>query len=371
MRIALALLLTIHGLIHVMGFAKAFDLAKLEALKEPISKPMGIVWLAGAILFVGAVVALWASPRAFWAVAAAAIVVSQIAIASAWSDAKVGTAANVVALVAAVYGAFAWGPFGLTARYEELSRAVLRGAPAAGLVTEDDLARLPKPVARYLRGVGVVGKPRVTSYRVRMKGRIRASADAPWMEFTAEQHSRVEPLTRLFSMKATMKGLPVDVLHTYLADGAEMRVRVLSLYPMVDASGAGLTRTETVTVLNDMCLLAPATLLDPRLTWDSIDDRSVGVTLKNGEHAVHATLSFGDDGALASFVSDDRPALAEDNRTFVPQRWSTPVHAYGSFGPYRLPARGDARYAPASGEFAYAEMEMTDYAFNPGAEASP
>ena len=31
-----------------------------------------------------------------------------------------------------------------------------------------------------------------------------------------------------------------------------MRVRVASLYPMVDAAGPGLTRAETVTLFNDM-----------------------------------------------------------------------------------------------------------------------
>ena len=36
-----------------------------------------------------------------------------------------------------------------------------------------------------------------------------------------------------------------------------MRVRLLSLIPMVDASGPDLRRKETVTVFNDLCLLAP------------------------------------------------------------------------------------------------------------------
>lgn len=41
----------IHGLIHLMGFIKAFELAKINQLTMSISKPMGILWLAAASLF--------------------------------------------------------------------------------------------------------------------------------------------------------------------------------------------------------------------------------------------------------------------------------------------------------------------------------
>jgi hypothetical protein len=41
-----AALLAIHGLIHLLGFAKAFELAPLPQLREPIQPLMGVLWLA-------------------------------------------------------------------------------------------------------------------------------------------------------------------------------------------------------------------------------------------------------------------------------------------------------------------------------------
>ena len=364
MRIAFAAMLAAHALIHLMGFLKAFNLARLPQLAQPVSRPMGILWLAAAALLLGAAAALVAAPRAFWWLAAAGVVASQGAIAASWGDARFGTIANVLAAAAAVYGAFAWGPFGLRAEYEErVARGVARLA-AAPPVTEADLAPLPQQVRRYLRFAGVVGQPRVRGFHVRFSGRIRSGPEAPWMPFTGEQHSFTDPPSRFFWMRATRAGLPVDGLHAYGEEGASMRVRLLSLLPVAGASGPGFTRTETVTLLNDMCIMAPAALLDAAIRWREIDARSVEATWANGPHEVRAVLVFDDAGALADFWSDDRPALAPDGATFLPQRWSTPVGGYRAQGPFRLASRGEARYGAPSGEFAYIQFDGLEVSYD-------
>jgi hypothetical protein len=158
-------------------------------------------------------------------------------------------------------------------------------------------------------------------------------------------------------MQATRSGLPLDGLHAYDDDGATMRIRLLSMFPIVDLKGPTLTRTETVTVLNDMAIMAPAALLDPAIRWRQIDDLQVEATYTAGPHEVRAVLVFDATGALSNFWSDDRPALAADGVTLQPQRWSTPIGAYRSQGPYRLASRGEARYAAPSGDYAYAEFD--------------
>lgn len=359
MRFALAFVLTVHALIHLMGFAKAFGYAALPQLTIPISRPVGVLWLLATLLLLAAAVALWAAPRAFWILAAVGLVISQGVIVASWGDARFGTFANLVVLAAVTYGAFAWGPFGLRADYLRRTSIALDGlaAQAASVITESDLEPLPAPVQRYLRLAGVVGQPRVQSFQVRMSGRIRGAADAPWMPFTAEQHSFFNPPRRYFFMQATRAGLPLDGLHAYAEDGASMRIKLLSMFPVVDLKGPVLTRTETVTVLNDMAIMAPATLIDPAIRWRQIDDRQVEATFTSGLYEVRAVLVFDASGALSNFWSDDRPTLAADGVTLQPQRWSTPVGAYRSQGNYRLASRGEARYAAPDGEYAYAQFD--------------
>ena len=135
--------------------------------------------------------------------------------------------------------------------------------------------------------------PRVTNFAARFHGRIRGGANKPWMTFTGEQVNTYgrEP-SRLFFMDATMFGLPVDVLHVYVGHTATMRVKVCSVIPMVNAAGPDLDKAETVTLFNDMCVLAPAALVDANVVWEPIDDRHVRGTFTNGAQTVDRRLDL-------------------------------------------------------------------------------
>ncbi|TAJ11822.1 hypothetical protein DMA11_15290 [Marinilabiliaceae bacterium JC017] len=98
MNLTLSLIMIIHGLIHLMGFAKAFKLAKVKELTQPISKFMGILWLVGAILFVVAFALSISGAKEWWMVGFPAVIVSQFLIINYWKDAKFGTIANALVL---------------------------------------------------------------------------------------------------------------------------------------------------------------------------------------------------------------------------------------------------------------------------------
>jgi len=288
-----------HGLIHLLGAAKGLGWADVTQLKEPINTVMGVAWLAAAVLVVLAGVLLVIRARWWWVVGAVAVVASQTVILTLWSDAKAGTVANVILLVAVVYGYASQGPTSYRAEYRRRVQAVLTEPLHDGVVTEADLADLPEPVATYVRRSGAVGQPRVTNFQARIHGRIRAGTTTAWMSFTGEQVNTYGPEpSRLFFMDATMFGLPVDVLHTYVGPSATMRVKACSLVPMVSAAGPDMDQAETVTLFNDLCILAPAALIDAPITWQTLDEHHVRGTFSNGAHTVTAELVFNDDHDL-------------------------------------------------------------------------
>jgi hypothetical protein len=143
-----------------------------------------------------------------------------------------------------------------------------------------------------------------------------------------------------------------------------MQVKIAGAIPMVDARGDAMDRSEAVTLLNDMCLLAPGTLLDPGFAWEQLDARTVRARFTNGGHSVSATLLFGDDGLLANFNSDDRSRASPDGKVFTRVRFSTPVRDYRDFGHARLAARGEARWMLPEGEFTYGEFDLQEVAYN-------
>jgi hypothetical protein len=234
--------------------------------------------------------------------------------------------------------------------------------PAAALLRADDLAHLPTPVRRYIERSGATGRPRPQNMRVVMDADMyRAPGQAP-MRSSAIQYSFFGRPARLFLMRARMFGLPVRALHVYRREQATFTVRVASLVNMVDLAGDAITAAETVTVLNDLCLMAPGALGDPRLAWEPIDDRSASVTFTNGPHRATATLLFNDRDELVDFRSDDRPENVGGE--LVRRRWSTPVTDYGDVDGLHLAHRAGAVYARPEGPFTYGDFTIRSIAYD-------
>ena len=275
MKILFAIFLVLHGLSHLMGTAKAFGIAEMPQLTQPIAGPLGIVWLLAASLFLVTAIALFTWPQWWWLVGAGAVVVSQVVIVTSWNDARYGTIANVIVLVGVALGFLSQGPSSFRAEYHREIAQGLGRAVAAPLLSEADLAQFPTLVQRYIRLNGAVGQPRVQNFRARFHGQIRSGPEARWMSFTGEQYNFYDQPSRLFLMGASMFGVPVQAYHRFVGPSATMRVKVASVVTMVDAKGPEMDEAETVTLFNDLCVFAPAALIDRGVQWQELGPHTV------------------------------------------------------------------------------------------------
>ncbi|WP_129627274.1 DUF6544 family protein [Candidatus Oscillochloris fontis] len=230
------------------------------------------------------------------------------------------------------------------------------------IVTEADLAHLPTAVQQYLRFAGVVGQPRVSNYRLQMRGGLRNGPNDGWMQVEIDQQSFVGPHTRLFLVDTTMFGVPVQAYHRYIGPHATFEVKIATLLRIVNARGPEMDRGETVTLFNDMCLLAPATLIDPQIVWEELDPQTVRATFTNAGNTIHAVLSFDANGALRNFYSDDR-SRTTNGQSYEFVRWSTPVSGWQMVNGHLMP-HGEAHWHLPSGEFSYAYMEVREVEYN-------
>jgi hypothetical protein len=369
--VAFAVLMGVHGLIHALGFAKSLNPGFVPSLTLPISRPMGLLWLAAATLWGTAAVLTGLGVGRWWMAAAPALILSQVAIATAWQDARFGTLVNAVLLVPLVVVGLMHAPWSFQAEYARGTGELLHATPAVPPpITELDIAALPVPVQRYLRYAGAVGQPAVRNYQVRFTGGIRERASDRFMPSITQQFSQVEPAERWFLMRASRAGIPFEALHVYRGSEATFRVRVAGAFTVVSASGPEMDQSETVTLFNDLCLLAPAALVTAPVTWHVVTDRQVHARFTNAGHTIDAELTFDGDGALVNFASEDRYRSA-DGKVFRRERWTTPVTSYRWFGRRRVAATADARWTGAQGEFTYARFEVADITYNVSPVTSP
>ena len=85
-----------------MGFLKAFKLAEIQQLTQPISTIQGVFWLIGTLLFLAFAVASFLEKPLAGYLGLAAVVLSQVLIFTVWQDAKFGSTANLILLFVAI-----------------------------------------------------------------------------------------------------------------------------------------------------------------------------------------------------------------------------------------------------------------------------
>jgi hypothetical protein len=245
---------------------------------------------------------------------------------------------------------------------EDLHDAHLSQGPGPEqLVTEADLALLPATAARFLRFMGVVGRPRDWSFRVRSVGRFRVRRDFAWMSCECWQYDSGVAPARVFHMSLRTGGLlPLLVRDSYQEGRGRLLAQVLGRFPVVDDSGPGLDREGLLGYLVDALLLAPSSLLAARTTWRALDDRSFQVTLTDGGCGVTATVSTDGKGAITTVRVEGRSVASLDD-PLAPARqapWTLAVAGWCLYDGRRLPTGTRATWHLPEGDFDYAELRV-------------
>lgn len=351
-----AFIILMHALIHFMGFAKAYGYGDIKQLTLPISKSAGSLWMLTAFLFTEATILFLLKKESWIYLAVPAAVLSQILIVMVWKDAKWGTIANLIVLIVAVL-AFTTVQFEKAFRADVKKR--LEQTKATAILSEADIQHLPPPVQRYLRYSNVIGKPKPNNMYVMFEGQMH-SKGKDWFSFTSEQYNFFDEPTRLFFMKAKMFGITVPGYHRYQQQTALMNIKLFGLIDIVKIKDENLAKGETVTVFNDMCLMAPGFLVDKRIAWEPMNDTTAKATLSNGAIKVSAVLYFNQQGQLIDFISNDR--YETNTKQWLP--FSTPVSEYKTINNMNLISYGEAVWHYPDSAFVYGKFRTMKIEYN-------
>ncbi|MEB2775039.1 DUF6544 family protein [Algoriphagus sp. D3-2-R+10] len=361
MRIVFLLIVLLHALIHLFGFVKGFDFKEVKELTLPISKPMGMVWLAAATLFAIYGILNFSNTKYAWVVGFIAVIISQILVLLFWKDAKFGTILNLLIFVVSLVGL---GSYLLKREFSEKVKIDFssNNSLSTEILMETDITHLPPVVQKYLRYTKSVGQSKVMNFRAEFVGRMRGNANDKYMNLQSVQYNFYQKPSHYFFMEASRMGLPATGLHLYQNETAVFEVKLLNWLKVVDAKGDKMNQAETVTLFNDMCFIAPATLIDKRITWEIINATSVKGIFKNGNISISAVLYFNDKGELINFISNDR--YETDGKQYNNYPWATPVEDYRMMNGYFLPSKAKLLYLKPEGDFTYGELEYKSVKYN-------
>jgi hypothetical protein len=98
MKVVCIILLTFHGLIHSLGFLKAFGYLDVS-FRERISKPSGILWFAAFLFFLSTAALVVLENKYWWYSGLTGAVLSQFLVIVFWQDTKYATIVNLIVFV--------------------------------------------------------------------------------------------------------------------------------------------------------------------------------------------------------------------------------------------------------------------------------
>ena len=245
---------------------------------------------------------------------------------------------------------------------EDTAAAGLPTGPADDApVGEAELEGLPDAVQRYLRFMGVAGRPRDRSFRAHLTGRFRMRPGQRFMRCESWQYNSGPDPARVFHMRIDFAGfVPMVGRDVYLRGRGSMHGKLLDVIKVADGEGPEFDTGELTTYLNDAVMLAPSMLLGPATAWTAGDDSSFDVSLTDAGRTVTARVFLDERGAPCDFSSTDR--YADLPGGLVRAQWTTPVTGWTVSGGRAHPRRGSAVWHLPDGDLTYAEFD-----FEPGA----
>ncbi|MEB8330512.1 hypothetical protein OO009_14210 [Flavobacteriaceae bacterium KMM 6897] len=361
MRIALIIIIGIHGIIHLFGFLKAFGLSEFNAISQPISKPFGIIWLLSFMLFAVAGFLLSMQSNYWLIFGIIAAMLSQFLIISYWKDAKFGTILNLAILISTL---LAYSTFNFQRKINIETKQLLSGLTSTKekIITEQMIVNLPFAVQNWLLNSGMVGNKNIKSVFLEHDAQIVLKPEQKdWNTAKTKQYFTIEPPAFNWSVNLKMNPLINVVGRDKFENGkGEMTMKIFSLIPVVNAKNNKRINQATMQRYLAEIVWFPSAALNPYITWEAIDDRSARATMIYNGTEGSGVFHFDENGYFKSFIAM-RYKDANDNE---PTEWTVTATKTEARQGIEIPVEAKAEWKLNSGKWTWLKLKITNIEYN-------
>jgi hypothetical protein len=191
-----------------------------------------------------------------------------------------------------------------------LAKLLLREAPPESPFSVDELAALPRPVARFFRSTMRDGQRIITHARITWQGEFNMGQPGKdnWRPFTAVQDFVPGAPGFIWNARITVApGVPIFVRDSFVDGRGTMRGAVLGLIPVVDVTDTPTLASGALQrYLGEAAWLPTALLPRQGVSWTAVDDTRARATISAGRTTVSLEFEFDDRGRNVSVFAPDR-----------------------------------------------------------------
>lgn len=351
----------LHGVIHLLGFVKGFQIREVKELTLPISRPMGLAWLTATLLFLLYGLFYLLQLRYAWAMGVAAVALSQLLIILYRKDAGMGTLPNVVILMVAL---ISMGSQRFQHKVDQEVTHLLEQQPTleTTLLDEQTIASLPDPVKNWLRSSGAAGRPVTRVGKVVQKAELQLKpGQKRWMPAKAIQFTTLDPPAFVWHVEGQLnRFVTFSGLDRFGNGKGSMLVKLQSLLMVASEEGEKINEGTLQRYLGEMVWF-PSLAISPNITWEAMDDTTAVATLYYGGTEGSGIFHFNAGGEVVRFSA---MRFMGNEPEAERREWIMEITDYATFEGIRVPFRMHATWKLEEGDWTWLQLEVTSIQYN-------
>ena len=226
-------------------------------------------------------------------------------------------------------------------------------APIPGTYSAKILTGLPDPVQRYFKYALSEGQSYVERVRVKHKGFFRTNAKQKWKPIRGEEYFTCSPPGFVWFGRLSW----ASAVDKYINGKGNLKVKVASLIPVVNAKGKAADQGEFLRWLAEAVWYPTALLPSEKVTWEAIDDKSAKIIYQDEHIQTEGVFHFNYAGQITHFTAK---RFMDDNRL---ENWTTRCEAYRLVQGMQIPYYAEASWNFSTGDFTYAKFELEEIVY--------
>ncbi|MBX2875229.1 MAG: hypothetical protein KTR30_24135 [Saprospiraceae bacterium] len=218
------------------------------------------------------------------------------------------------------------------------------------IYTSESLKDLPLPVQRYFKYAMAEGQAYIRQVKLKHKGWFRQSLKHRWKPIRGEEYFTCFPPGFLWRGKLSW----FSAVDKYIRGKGNLKVKLLSILPIVNAKGKATDQGEFLRWLAEAVWFPTALLPSERLSWTPVDEQSAKIHYADKHIQVEGVFHFNEMGQITHFKAKRH---MDDERL---EKWTTHCKDYRLVQALQVPFYAEAVWNLPDGDFCYAKFEVEE-----------
>ena len=222
---------------------------------------------------------------------------------------------------------------------------------------EDEMSKLPYPVAKWLLSSGFDGQNYVGAVKLKQKGELRTAIGKPWLPMEANQLFVTAQPGFVRDAKIRMApGIYLNGMDKYSDGKGSMLIKLMSIANVVDAKGPEIDQGTLLRYLAETAWF-PTAALSEYIEWRPINEKSAMAKMEYGGIGAEGIFEFNEKGQVVAFSAK---RFMENEGEYCLEDWRVVLDGHENMGGFIVPTRVKVIWELEEGDFEWFRCEVTE-----------